>query len=172
MLRKIFIGTMLLAAMTVGVTRAQSNTASANISAELSLPISIYSGFADLHFGGFMPGASAGTVTVPANPISPRTADGGVVLVTRYSGFAGRLLVEGNPLATYELTLPTDPITLNGNNSATMTLTDITTFTDTGLFSLDEFGNQYVYIGAKLSVGANQEQGGYSGQFTITANYL
>lgn len=159
--------------MTVGVTHAQTNTASANISAELSLPIAIYSGFADLHFGGFMPGATEGTVTVPANPNSSRTATGGVVLVSNYYGFAGRVFVEGDPLATYQLTFPVDPITLTAtNSSATMTLTDITTYTESGLFKLDAVGYQDVYIGAKISVGVNQPQGGYLGTIPITANYL
>ena len=179
MLRKIFIGTMLMAALMVGVNHAQTNspdgyygnTASANISAELSLPISIFSGFGEMHFGGFMPGATEGTVILPADPELNRSVTGGVVLITRYTGMAGRLWVDGDPDATYQLTYTTDPVTLTGGNNATMTLTEISTYTTEGLFKLNSEGFQEVRFGGKLSVGINQEMGSYSGTFQITANY-
>jgi len=172
MLRKIFIGTMLLAAMMVGVNQAQSNTASANINAELSLPISIYSMLGGIHFGAFMPGASEGTVVLPADPSGTRTAGGGVTLVASYGGYAGRLDVDGEPEAGYHLTLPLEPVVLTGPSDATMTLTDITTYTDNDQFILDNNGYQDVWFGGTLHVNAGQALGSYYGTFQITASYL
>lgn len=172
MLRKIFIGTVLLASMMVGVGQAQTNTASANINAELSLPIAIFSGFGGIHFGGFMPGASEGTVLLPADPTGTRTASGGVILVANYGGIPGRLDVEGEPNAGYQLIFTTDPVVLTGPSDATMTMTDITTFTDNSQFILDGNGYQDVWFGGKLHVAADQTTGGYYGTFQITASYL
>lgn len=180
MLRKIFIGTVLLAAMMVVPGQAQtnspsgyqSNTATADINAELSMPISIYSFSGGINFGGFMPGASEGTVVLPADPYGTRTATGGVTLVENHRGHAGRLDVGGEPNAGYQLMFTTDPVVLTGPSDATMTLTDITTFTDNSQFILDENGYQDVWFGGKLHVAAGQAIGGYYGTFQITASYL
>ncbi len=181
MLRKIFIGTMLMAALMLGVNHAQTNspdgyygnTASANISAELSLPISIFSGFGEMHFGGFMPGATPGTVVVPANPYQPRTATGGVTLVVAFDREIGEITVAGNPFADYALTIPSEPVSikLNTNQAIQMTLSNITYFTASGELKLEDTGYQYVTFGGTLNVAADQLKGDYLGSFEITATY-
>ena len=172
MLRKIFTGTVLFAALMVGVGHSQSNTASADMSAVLSLPISIFSGLGGIHFGGFMPGATAGTVVLPANPQESRTSTGGVVLVVNYYGLPGELMVNGEPDAGYVLQFTTDPVILTGPSEATMSVTNITTFTGSGQFLLDNNGYQEVMFGGTVNVAANQLEGGYHGTLQIPASYL
>lgn len=173
MLRRIFTGVVLFAAILTGVGNAQAtNSASADIGAELSLPISINT-WHHISFGGFMPGATEGTVVLTPGPEAERTADGGVVLIVNYRGLAGELWVYGDPNADYELDFTTGPVTLTKEQgSATMTMSNITTYPEAANFVLDGSGTQRVYFGGTLAVGAVQENGTYYGSFEITASYL
>jgi len=168
MLRKLFLLTLFLAA----AGYSQTNTASANADATMSLPIAVYTG-TGISFGGFMPGATPGTVVIPANPLSPRTASGGVTLVAAHDGDKEMVTVAGEPNASYTFTLPPDPVSvkLAGNPAVEMTLTDIVYYTGSGSLQLESSGYQYVYFGGTLNVAADQLKGSYWGSFEITATY-
>lgn len=94
------------------------------------------------------------------------------MLVVNYYGLPGELMVNGEPDAGYVLQFTTDPVTLTGPDNATMTVTNITTFTGSGQFLLDNTGYQAVMFGGTVNVAANQLEGGYHGTLQITASYL
>ncbi|MBB5684583.1 DUF4402 domain-containing protein [Sphingobium boeckii] len=123
---------------------------------------------ADLDFGDVAVGGTPGTVTI--NPTTgARTTAGGVTAIggtpngAQFVGAAaiGILVVVGISAA------PT--LTRAGGGSMTSTLnveggTGIRLFPGTGL--------QTFRVGGTLNVGANQLPGAYSGNFTLTVNYL
>jgi len=173
MLRKLFSLTLFMTVFASFIGFSQTtNTASANADAEMSLPIAIYAG-PGLHFGGFMPGATPGTVVVPANQNQPRTATGGVTLVAAFGREIGEINVAGNPFAGYSLTIPSEPVSIKliTNQAIQMTLSNITYYTDSGELKLGETGYQYVTFGGTLNVAADQLKGDYEGSFEITATY-
>lgn len=173
MLRKLFSLTLFMAVVASFSGFSQTtNTASANADAEMSLPIAISAG-TGLHFGGFMPGATPGTVVVPANPNQARYASGGVTLVAALDREIGEITVAGNPNATYTFTLPSEPVSIKliSNQAIQMTLSNITYYASTGSLELDNTGSQYVTFGGTLNVAADQLKGDYYGSFEITAAY-
>lgn len=142
----------------------QAATDTAVATATIMTPISITKNV-DLAFGDVYPDAVAtGTVTVDTT--GARTAAGGAALGAT-AGSAAQFTVNGEPNATYVLTLPAAPVTMtSGANSMT-----IDTFSDDGTYTLDGTGAETVNVGATLNVGAGQAAGIYTGSVTVTATY-
>jgi hypothetical protein len=129
---------------------------------------------APLDFGTVAASASAGTVSVSANALAVRTAGGGVTLVpstysaARFDGLAA-------PSETVLLTLT--PAAVGG-----LTLVDFASGASiTGSLNLDQGGsttrtadvngNFVVYVGGDFDIGVNQQNGYYTGNFDLTAEY-
>lgn len=172
MLRKIFFLAFFIAVGCSLTGYSQTNTAQANADAEMSLPIAMGVGNF-IEFGGFMPGATPGTVVLPANSNFARYATGGVTLVAGYSGQVSEGFVYGEPDAAYAFTLPSSPVSIKllGNPAIEMTLTDVSYHTDSGVLQLESGGYQTVYFGGTLNVAADQPKGTYTGTFNITTAY-
>ena len=129
---------------------------------------------APLDFGTVAASAAAGTVSVTAAALSVRSAGGGVTLVpTTYS--AARFDGLAAPGETVLLTLT--PSTAGG-----LSLVDaVSGASITGTLNLDQAGattrtadangNFVVYVGGDFSIGANQQNGYYTGNFDLTAEY-
>lgn len=158
-----FMGSVLAGAALLSL-QGQAATDTAVATATILTPISITKN-ADLAFGDVYPDAVAtGTVTV--DPTGARTAGGGAALGAT-AGSAAQFTVNGEPNATYVLTLPAAPVTLT-SGANTMT---VDTFVDDGIYTLDGTGAETVNVGATLNVGANQAAGTYTGNVTVTATY-
>lgn len=156
--------------ISVSAMAQQQSTASAGVSAVIITPISITK-TADMSFGNIAVSTSSGGTVVLA-PAGTRTTTGGVTLpATTGSPSAATFTVSGEGNYTYAITLPSSAVTIDDNNSHTMS---VGTFTSnpstTGTLSS---GNQTLSVGATLTVGAAQAVGTYSADipFDVTVNY-
>ena len=142
-----------------------SATTSASAKANIITQISILK-TVDLNFGDVVPSAAAGTVVV--DPTGARTSTLGVSLGNATGVAAAAFTVGGAPSATYTISLPTTPVTINsGANS--MTVTNFTSNpSGTGTLSA---GTQTLNVGGTLNVGINQATGAYAGPFNVTVSY-
>ncbi len=130
----------------------------------------------DLDFGNVIRGATAGTVTINART-GARTRTGGTVLQGtgfRRAGFTST--ATGGRIVRYTLGSPA--ITLVGPGGATMTV-NVFRISINGAAqqtlprnsTMPLTGTSSVNVGARLNVGANQADGAYLGNFTLTMNY-
>ncbi|MEY2928404.1 MAG: hypothetical protein RL367_2881 [Pseudomonadota bacterium] len=133
----------------------------------------------DLDFGAIIPSAAAGTVTIP--PFGARTSTGGITVVPTSLFTPARFAGEGTSgqLVAISVTATSINLTRVGGtqtmavdtfvigSTPTMVLgTAPTLFTigsSTGIFNFP--------VGATLRVNANQVEGSYVGNFTVTLNY-
>lgn len=155
---------LLAGAWLAAAPAAYAATASATATATVYVALTITK-TADLNFGGLLPGAAAGTVTV--NPDGTRTA-AGVTLVGGSTFGAATFTLSGQPNATYTIALPSS-ITITADGS-TMTV-DTFTSNPSGTGQLDTGGSATLRVGATLNVGANQAPGTYAGTFDVTVDY-
>lgn len=122
----------------------------------------------DLDFGSIIAGASAGTVVVDANS-GARTTTGGAVAAggtPRRAEFVG----VGRPGLLTIVSIGPSPTLTNGTGGTMAT--SLAVEGGTGLRLLPGSGIQTFRVGGTLSVGANQQQGTYTGTFTLTTIYL
>lgn len=129
----------------------------------------------DLVFGKFAPGAG-GTVTVATD--GSRTASGPILSTSGSSPTAAKFDITGDNDATYSITWSGVTELTHTDTVTTMALTRISDLTAAGTTSgevssgtLSSTGTQSVYLGGKLTVGASQLAGDYSGNVTITVEY-
>jgi Domain of unknown function (DUF4402) len=130
----------------------------------------------DLDFGRIIPSNTAGTVTL--SPTNVRTATGGIALVGtdfQSARFAGR----GTVLQRVRIRIAPNTITLTGPGPS-MTVTNFTIDPQGTLLQIGGGPNYRILplngifwfnVGARLSVGANQPGGSYSGTFNVTLDY-
>ena len=158
---------------TMTVTNATAN-------ATMITPINlVQTAGVNLNFGSVV-GSVAGTVILlPAGTGAPTYSTG----LLGYAGSgatptAASFTVSGNKSASYNLTLPSTPLTLVGPSGSTaMTVTAMTTnlgsLTSGSLTSnLGTTGSILFYIGGTLNVGASQAAGAYlSAPFEVKVNY-
>ncbi len=130
----------------------------------------------DLDFGNVIRGTTAGTVTINART-GVRTRTGGTVLqgtAFRRAGFTST--ATGGRIVRYTLGNPA--ITLAGPGGATMTV-NVFRISINGAnpqtlprnATMPLTGASSINIGARLNVAANQADGAYLGNFTLTMNY-
>lgn len=144
---------------------SQAATASANVTAKVLIPITV-SKSSDLGFGDVYPDiTSVGTVAIDAS--GNRTA-GGAAALGPTAGAAAQFTVSGESNASYVLSLPITPITLNSAASDTMLVDN---FISDGTGTLNGAGSQVINVGATLHIGAQQAPGDYTGTFDLTVNY-
>lgn len=121
-----------------------------------------------LVFGSFVAG-SGGSVTV--NTSNLRVAGGGVALIPSSSGLAAEFTISGEADRAYSIGLPLNGVVTMTGPGPDMSVDDFTRApSGTGL-KLPPGGMQVLSVGGTLNVGANQDPGAYSGNFTVTVDY-
>lgn len=124
---------------------------------------------ADLRFGTILRSNTAGTVTINAST-DARTQTGGVTLVNNDGG-AARFTVNGRPSLLVLIGLGPAPVLTRQGGGGSMNSSALTLNGST-LRILNLSGTMDLRVGGRLTVGANQAPGRYSGTFTITVTYF
>lgn len=171
-MKKRILSIVVLAAMTVvpmGVFAQNTDTESAvSAAAKIITPITLAKS-GTLDFGSIATTTAGGIVT---RNLAGRTSTGTNDLVPQFPGSVPTMTVEGQADYTYTITLPANGIvTLSGPGTA-MPVNDFIAenggvVTGGTLTS----GEDEFTIGAKLTVGANQTAGNYTGSFAVTVAY-
>ena len=154
---------------------AQAGTFSGDAQVSMVTPLSFIE-VDNLDFGRIIPSTTAGTVTL--SPTNVRTATGGIVLVGN-DFQAARFAGMGRVLQRVRIRITPNTITLTGPGPA-MTVTNFTIDPQGTLLQIGGSQNYRILplngifwfnVGARLSVGANQPAGVYSGTFNATLDY-
>ena len=166
-----FLGATALAAMVFGAAPAAAADTEAITSNALILKPLILTKQSDLSFGTIIPSGSGDLVTINADTGARTSPTAG--LVPTDPGFRARFASSGlnNQFVVLQLSPPGDLV--NGSG-------DLLTVTN---LSLDNANNPlrtltpasqvfFVGIGGTVFVRSDQEDGVYTGTFTLTANYL
>lgn len=157
---------LLVTAMASTWTQTQAATATATVDANIIMAISMTTRNG-LSFGDISAGSTSGTVILTSS--GARTATGGTTVNTSTSGNPSTFDVQGEPNASFSITLPASVI-LSNSSSQTMTVDNFTSSpSPSGV--LDSSGKQTLFVGATLNVSANQPFGSYSGQMSVTVDY-
>ncbi|WP_290793532.1 DUF4402 domain-containing protein [Halomonas sp.] len=178
-IRKNFRLTVLASVVALGaLTAANSFAASVGTKATGTViaPIGITNG-EGLNFGSFVAGVAVGTVTV--DTAGNRTATGDAILaVVGATPIAAQFVVTGESNEAYGISWAGGVLTNTGGAGETMVLTTVsnltgaagaTTHVENGILGAD--GEQTIYMGGTLSVGAAQVAGTYEGVVTATVEY-
>ena len=121
----------------------------------------------DLAFGSYAATQSqGGTVTI--NPATGGKTVTGPLVDFGAAHQRAQFHVTGDPDAAFSITLPSQ-ITINRGGD-TMTVNAFTS-SPSGSGVLDGTGSVELYVGATLTLSANQAAGNYSDPFTVTVNY-
>lgn len=157
-----------MAAMSIGAAPAAAQSATGEARSIVVRPLSLVK-TDDLDFGYITPGATAGTVVINANT-DARTITGGVQplggapLAARYVTYGGPrqfLIVSRGPL----------PVLNRVGGGASMNVLALT-LNGPAIRYLPNEGLIDLRVGGTLEVGANQAEGSYVGQYTITVTYF
>jgi spore coat protein U-like protein len=172
-------GALLSLAGLAGVPAAHADdNATASATAVVLQPIAVAK-FADLNFGNVV--AGNGIVTVSTSGV--RTKDGGTALPLGVTPAAARFDVTGSANNTFAIDYTGSDTELSDGGTNTMAVDWITeavgTTTATG--KTDEStdaatgtlnsGVAYIFVGGKLTVGAPQAAGTYTGSVKVTVAY-
>ena len=123
----------------------------------------------DLDFGTILPGAAAGTVTI--NPNSGNRSVSGGATAAGGTPQRAEFVAVGNPNAQAVSIL--DPgLTLANGSGGTMTASLTLGGGGPGTFNFPGTGVRNFRVGGTLNVGANQQDGTYTGTFSLTVNYF
>lgn len=125
---------------------------------------------APLNFGRVSAGVTAGNVSIAAGS-GARSRTGGVTLLAGPSGRAS-FIVNGRPGGRVRITNQAAPITLTRVGGGATMLVDRLTLQGARNRNLNGAGQATVNFGGRLRVAAGQQQGLYSGTFTVTVDYL
>lgn len=125
-----------------------------------------------LNFGRFSPGHQGGEIIItPDGNISTT----GTVVMSGGVHNAATFNITGEESATFSVTLPAGPVTLNHiNDSKTMVVNTWVSDPSQGMWiELSDYGSQVVKVGATLEVGIRNDNpvGLYSGSYSITFAY-
>jgi hypothetical protein len=165
----IFAAILLMAGFTNKVmaqaTDTKSNDAKASIIGAIALTVAN-----PLEFGAITPG-TGGTVIIDVE--GGRTKTGTVGLVTGTAPTAASYTVTGTGLATYAITIPTDPIIITNTTGASETMEvtemDCSYGALTSVFAAG--GTDAFTVGGTLTVLTGQVAGFYTGPFEVTVAY-
>ena len=121
----------------------------------------------DLNFGTIVPSLDiAGTASVSIGHV---VTVNNVVASSTTLARAATYSVTGNPLAEYNVTLPSS-ITLS-NGAQTMTVNQFVRSGGVAALTMNTSGISSFNVGATLNVNANQASGTYTGNFDVTVAY-
>lgn len=149
-----------------GSARAVPATVDADGRALILVPLTLTK-INDLDFGTVVPSAVPGTVAIDA-ATGARSITGGVTAVASDAGNRAEFGGAGSANQLVLLTL-TSPATVNDafGNSIPLTLQ-----LEASSATVDAVAKTfYVGVGGELSIAANQAEGEYSADFTVTADY-
>lgn len=159
-LKAALVGTVAAAAF--ASTGAQAATATAQAKAEILQQITVTKN-ADLDYAVIVTGATASTVQVSTAGV--RTCGSG--LTCTGTAAAADFTVAGTTGKVATISVPASVSLTSGANSMSSTLVgSASTLTISATAANNKF-----QVGGTLSVGANQADGVYSGNFTVTVNY-
>lgn len=159
-------GLALMAAL--GTTAARAGTAVAPVEAVTISRLSLVK-TEDLDFGTLIVGPAAGTATINPNT-GARTTTGGVVAASGGTPGRAEFVGAGRRGILTIVTIGPSPLISNGSGGTMSTVLNVQGGTGVRLFP--GTGVQTFRVGGTLTVGANQQQGDYSGTFTLTVNYF
>ena len=131
-------------------------------------PISVVNSRA-LDFGSVIVGATGGNVVVNART-DARTKSGGLVLKAGGTPGAARFTVTGTPSLNTVVTLGARPVLTRSGGAETMNVTALT-MNGTTVRRTSAAGAIDLRVGGTLAVAANQRDGLYSGNFSVTVDY-
>lgn len=125
----------------------------------------------ELDFGTIISMANQETVTIDASS-GARTSTNSNNLTNQFSSLpkAGEFKVTGEANATYTISLPTNPITIEDGSNNNMSV-DNFTHNLTTTPTLDNNGEQVFKVGAQITINAGQAAGNYTGTYTVTVDY-
>lgn len=139
-------------------------TARAQVTAEAVLPITLTAN-ESLRFGNIFASAVGGSVTIAANNTPSRTGSN-VTLVASDFG-AAEFDVTGDGFAAVTITLPATIVLESGAFSMNASLS-----VDPGPnVTIGARGSRRFWVGATLTVGADQPAGNYIGIYSVTVAY-
>lgn len=151
------VGTV--AAASLAATGANAATATADAKAQILQQVTVTKN-ADLDYATIVTGAAASTVVV--SPLGVRTC--GLGLVCTGTATAADFSVAGTVGQVATVSVPASVSLTSGANSMSSTL-----LSSAATLTLALTNN--FTVGGTLSVGANQPDGAYVGNFTVTVNY-
>lgn len=163
----ILTGVILMSIASLSV-KAQSQTATdqATASATIVTPITIDNN-SPLAFGLLSPTATAGTVVLTAAETTERTSTN-VTLLGTLPFSSAQYIITGETGALYGINVPAT-ITLSATGGYSMDITTSKSKPTTG--NQMTAGNNYLYVGGSLAVGASQHPGAYSATYDVTVTY-
>ncbi len=164
----------LFASIFMLVLAAEKVSAQGDVTAKITTEIGIEQNTA-LSFGSIAPGDQASVVTISTTGTLRTLTSGNATLNVTDGGAYGAFTVGGTPSAGFDITLPTDPVTLDattGEGAGTATMT-VNTFTSnpSGSGTIGATGSTPLNIGASLNIAVNQVSGDYSGTYDVTVVY-
>lgn len=121
----------------------------------------------NLEFGQMTAGPIAGAVILAPNGL--RLSVGGVNLSLTGRSSPATFMLNGNPNATYAVTLPASVVISDGSGNV-MVVDNFGSF-PAGTGQLSATGQQSLSVGGKLNVQANQPMGNYNGVMTVQFVY-
>ena len=146
---------------------ANAATVGSNIQAEIVAGTVITHTGTALQLGNFTVTVAGGTLSI--SPEGVRGATGSVVLVSGVTATAASFDVTGAPGSTYSVSLPADgTVTVTGPGDP-MVLNFVSSPPASGTFGGS--GVQTLFVGATLTIPANQPAGHYSGSFDTNIQY-
>jgi hypothetical protein len=157
----VLAATAMLAA-TLGASGAQAATASAEARARVLRALTLANNNRPLNFGAVVATAAPGTVQISA--AGARTCAGGISCSGTVAAAQFDLTGTANEFVTIDADASVTLSSAGNNMSATLVESATTT-------QLDGTGAASFSVGGTLTVGANQAEGVYTGNFNVVANY-
>ena len=125
----------------------------------------------DLDFGTVIGSATAGVVSVDADKaVGARSKTGGIILVNSFPGHRGLFQGAGTAGSAVILTL-SQPLLLTSTNGIDTLGATLTLDSAGAIRTIDATSTFAVGVGGDFNIGANQPNGKYSADFTLTADY-
>lgn len=171
-MNKNFTLTLLIAAAMIGFSMSanaqQTSSDFVATNATVITPI-VVTGNNPLNFGDIVGTTAGGTITIATD--GSRTASVSDLIMTTQTGTvsAAQFTVTGQDGYAYSIALPTAAYPIDNGATGSMNV-DTFTSNETGTLT---GGSEVVKVGAKLTVGANQEAGSYTSAdgLTVTVQY-
>lgn len=160
------------AAALFGATPALAADSDAMTSRALILKPFVLTKLSDLNFGSIIPSGSAEFVTINADT-GARTMTNEAMRVTTDDGYRARFASSGvnNNLVVLELAGPSDLVNADGK---LLKVTKLVLDQNNKILRVLTLSSQvfFVGIGGEVYIRGNQEEGVYTGEFTLTATYI
>jgi hypothetical protein len=169
---RLTVGLAALAATLVAATPASAQLASATAQAKgtVLLPLTLTK-TSDLDFGTVVASPTVAGNVVIDSATGARTVGGGVTAVPSFPG--GRAVFQGAGSANQQvdLTLNAPAVLNNGSNTVTVNSMTFNGGLQTKTVTIDATGAFAVGVGGDFQIAANQANGVYTANFSVTANY-